>query len=381
VHRQIVQPMGQPKWARSSSKLLQTIVTTSPALVDLATNLESCEHIGLDTEFLRERTYRAELCLVQLSSLSDAACVDPLALPDLIPLARVLTAPGTTKVMHASRQDVEVLFPIAGLVRPVFDTQIAAALTGLPAQIGYGELVRRLLGKELAKSHTRTDWSRRPLSPEQIEYALDDVRYLLPLKAHLEEQLERSGRLEWLTEELHELEDARNIAVEPQDAWLRIKGLRSLDPARERLAQSLAAWRERRAMERNRPRGWILDDAALRDIVVQVPRSVEALAAIPELPAGMLKHCGAELLECIRAAEVPHPAPPINTRMRPDPAKTALVKKLGTLNQAIAAELGLSPEVLATRRDLELLADGRRDVGVLRGWRRNVVGDRMLAAL
>ena len=377
MHRQIV----QPKWVRSSSKLLQNIVTTSPALVDLATNLKSCEHIGLDTEFLRERTYRAELCLVQLSSLSDAACVDPLALPDLIPLARVLTAPGITKVMHASRQDVEVLFPIAGLVRPVFDTQIAAALTGLPAQIGYGELVRRLLGKELAKSHTRTDWSRRPLSPEQIEYALDDVRYLLPLKAHLEEQLERSGRLEWLTEELHELEDARNIAVDPQDAWLRIKGLRSLDPARERLAQSLAAWRERRAMERNRPRGWILDDAALRDIVLQVPRSLEALAAIPELPAGVLKHCGAELLECIRAAEVPHPAPPINTRMRPDPAKTALVKKLGALNQAIAAELDLSPEVLATRRDLELLADGRRDVGMLRGWRRDVVGERMLAAL
>jgi ribonuclease D len=374
-------PNGPPKCARSLSKPLQTIVTTSSALVELATNLESCEHIGLDTEFLRERTYRAELCLLQLSSLSDAACVDPLALPDLTPLARVLTAPAITKVMHASRQDVEVLFPISGLVRPVFDTQIAAALTGLPAQIGYGELVRRLLGKELAKSHTRTDWSRRPLSPEQIEYALDDVRYLLPLKTNLEEQLERSGRLKWLAEELHELEDARNIAPDPEDAWLRIKGLRSLDPARERLAQSLAAWRERRAIERNRPRGWILDDAALRDIVMQVPRSVEALAAIPEFPAGVLKHCGAELLECIRAAEVPHPAPPINTRTRPDPAKSALVKKLGALNQAIAAELGLSPEVLATRRDLELLADGRRDVGVLRGWRRDVIGDRMLAAL
>jgi ribonuclease D len=366
--------LGQPQ-------PLQTIVTTSPALVDLVANLESCEHIGLDTEFLRERTYRAELCLLQLSSRSDAMCVDPLALPDLTPLAHVLTAPGITKVMHASRQDVEVLFPIAGLVRPVFDTQIAAALTGLPAQIGYGELVRRLLGTELAKSHTRTDWSRRPLSPEQIEYALDDVRYLLPLKALLEEQLERSGRLKWLTEELHELEDARNITPEPEDAWLRIKGLRSLDPARERLAQALGAWRERRASERNRPRGWILDDAALRDIVIQVPRSVEALAAIPEFPAGVLKHCGAELLECIRAAEIPHPAPPINTRGRPDPAKVALVKKLGALNQEIAAELGLSPEVLATRRDLELLADGRRDVGVLRGWRRNVVGDRMLAAL
>jgi len=378
----IVQPRkGQPQWARELRTPLQTIVTTSTALAELAKQLESCEHIGLDTEFLRERTYRAELCLVQLSSHSDATCVDPLALPDLTPLAPMLTMPGITKVMHASRQDVEVLFPIAGLVRPVFDTQIAAALTGLPAQIGYGELVRRLLGKELAKSHTRTDWSRRPLSPEQIEYALDDVRYLLPLKMELEEQLERSGRRVWLTEELSELEDARNISSQPEDAWLRIKGLRSLDPARERLAQLLAAWRERRASERNRPRGWILDDAALRDIVMRVPRSLEALAAIPEFPAGVLKHCGAELLECIRAAEIPDPAPAINTRTRPDPVKTALVKKLGVLNQAIAADLGLSPEVLATRRDLELLADGRRDVGVLRGWRRDVVGDRMLAAL
>jgi ribonuclease D len=360
---------------------LQPIVTTSADLAELAARLESCADVGLDTEFLRERTYRAELCLVQLSSHSDAACVDPLAHPDLSPLARVLTAARITKVMHASRQDVEVLFPIAGLVRPVFDTQIAAALSGLPAQIGYGELVRRLLGKELAKSHTRTDWSRRPLSAEQIEYALDDVRYLLPLKSQLEEQLERSGRSAWLTEELRELEDARNIVTDPQDAWLRVKGLRSLDPARERLAQQLAAWRERRAIERNRPRGWILDDSALRDIVIQVPRSAEALAAIPELPPAVLKHCGTELLDCIRVADVPNPAPPINTRMRPDPLKTALVKKLGTLNQTIAAELGLSPEVLATRRDLEQLADGRRDVGVLRGWRRDVVGARMLAAL
>ena len=360
---------------------MQNIVTTSPALVELAGRLEGCAQIGLDTEFLRERTYRAELCLVQLSSSSDAVCVDPLALPNLEPLARILTSPAIAKVMHASRQDVEVLYPIAGLVQPLFDTQIAAALTGLPAQIGYGELVRRLLSKELAKSHTRTDWSRRPLSTEQIEYALDDVRYLLPLKAVLEEQLERSGRLEWLTEELHALRDARAIVPDPADAWLRIKGLRSLDPARERLAQLLAAWRERRAIERNRPRGWILEDAALREIVMQVPRSVEALAAIPEFPAGVLKHCGTELLDCIRAAAIPEPPPPINTRTRPDPVKTALVKKLGALNQTIAADLGVSPEVLATRRDLELLADGHRDVSVLRGWRRNVVGERMLAAL
>jgi ribonuclease D len=362
-------------------KPLHSIVTTPTALAELGARLETLESVGLDTEFLRERTYRAELCLVQVSAASDAACIDPLALSDLAALARPLTSARPIKVMHASRQDIEVLFPVAGLVRPVFDTQIAAALAGMPAQVGYAELVRRLLGRDLAKSHTRTDWSRRPLSAEQIEYALDDVRYLVPLKSQLEEQLERLGRLEWLAEELAALDDARSFTTEPDQAWLRVKGLRALDPARARLARELAAWRERRAIERNRPRGWILDDATLREIVMRVPRSIDALAAIGEMPAGVVKHSGDELLACIRAADVPDPAPALDTRMRPDPLKTALIKKLGVLHQSIAADLGLSPEVLATRRDLEQLADGRRDIAVLRGWRRTIIGDRMLAAL
>jgi len=160
-----------------------------------------------------------------------------------------------------------------------------------------------------------------------------------------------------------------------------VKGLRALDPARERLARGLAAWRERRAIDRNRPRGWILDDSVLREIVMRVPRTAEALAAIPEMPAGVMKHSADDLLECIRLAEVPDPPPPLDSRQRPDPAKAALVRKLGTLNQAVSAELGLSPEVLATRRDLEQLADGRRDVALLKGWRKAVIGERMLAAL
>ncbi len=195
-------------------------------------------------------------------------------------------------------------------MRPVFDTQIAAALTGLPAQVGYAELVRRLIGRELAKTHTRTDWSRRPLSPEQIEYALDDVRYLLPMKAMLEEQLQKLGRLEWLAEELAALDDTRSFTAEPEQAWLRVKGLRGLDDARNRLARELAAWRERRAIERNRPRGWILDDTALREIVLHVPRSIEALSAIAELPAGVVKHCS----ETCSRAFAPRKFP---TRRRP----------------------------------------------------------------
>jgi ribonuclease D len=360
---------------------LQPIITTAAGLEELAAHLAAQARIGLDTEFLRERTYRAQLCLVQLSSPTTAACVDPLRLEDLAPLARVLTAPGVVKVMHASRQDLEVLLPLAGLSGPVFDTQIAASLTGLPAQVGYAELVRRLLGRELAKSHTRTDWSRRPLSPEQITYALDDVNYLLPLADQLQETLGRLGRLEWLQQELDELADPTALSVDPEQAWRRLKGLGNLDEGRTRLARALAAWRERSAIEHNRPRGWILDESVLREIVLQVPRTEAALEAIPDMPPGLAKRRGAELLACITDAEIPEPAPAPPARARPDPLKSALVKKLSGITQAVATELAVASEVLATRRDLEQLADGARDGAVLRGWRRPLLGERLLAAL
>lgn len=360
---------------------LQTTVTTAAALAEICARLGAAERIGLDTEFLRERTYSARLCLVQLAAPDEAACVDPLALAALAPLAALLAAPGTLKVMHASRQDLEVLYPLAGLTRPVLDTQIAAALAGFPAQVGYAELARRLLGQELAKSHTRTDWSQRPLSPAQIEYALDDVRYLLPIAAELENRLARLGRLAWLNEELAGLEETRGFVTEPESAWQRVRGLRGLDPGRERLARSLAAWRERRALAHDRPRGWILDDGPLREIVLRVPRSAAQLAAIPELPAGVVKHSGAELLACVAAADIPDPPPPVRAKPQSDPQRNALVRKLGGISQAVAIELELVPEVLATRRELELLADGRRDGAVLRGWRRSVLGERLLAAL
>jgi ribonuclease D len=347
---------------------LQTPVTTASALAEVCARLSAQPRVGLDTEFLRERTYHARLCLVQLAGAGEAACIDPLSLPALAPLAALLSAPGTLKVMHASRQDLEVLFPIAGLTRPVFDTQIAARLAGFPAQVGYAELARRLLNRELAKSHTRTDWSRRPLSPEQIEYALDDVRYLVPLATAL-------------AEELAGLADAGAFTIDPEEAWQRLRGLKGLDAGRERLTRSLAAWRERAALEHDRPRGWILEDGALREIVLRVPRTTAELAAVPELPPGVVRHSGAQLLACVAAAGIDDPPPPVPARPPVDPQRHALVRKLGGISQTVAAELGLVPEVLATRRELELLADGRRDGAVLRGWRRGVLGERLLAAL
>jgi ribonuclease D len=360
---------------------LQTIITNQHDLARLGARLAGARAIALDTEFLRERTYRAQLCLLQIADAEGAVCVDPLAVANLDPLAAALGAGGPRKVMHASRQDIEVLMPALDVVQPVFDTQIAAALVGLPAQIGYAELVRRLLGVALSKAQTRTDWSARPLSQEQVSYALDDVRYLLPLEEHLTAELVRLGRNEWLAEELASLTEPGAYSVEPGQAWLRVRGLRGLDAARARLARELAAWREQRAIERDKPRGWILDDASLREIILTAPRSLSALAAISGMPPAVVKRCGEQILERIRTAGLPPELPPVNLRGRPDPAKAALLKQLSAIHRVVAADLGLSPEVLATRRDLEQLAEGQRDVPLLRGWRRAIIGERLLAAL
>ncbi len=357
------------------------MIDTAAALAAFSDKSLRASTLALDTEFMREKTYRAELCLLQIAQNGEAVCIDPIALPDLSALVPALTAPGIVKIMHAARQDLEVLLPAVGLVRPVFDTQIAAALAGHPAQIGYAELARRLLGVELSKAHTRTDWSRRPLSPEQQEYALDDVRHLGALRDSLLETLASRNRIAWLEEELSALGNEDVLRVAPADAWKKVKGLPTLDAARHELAQSLAAWRERRADERNRPRGWILDDAVLREIVLHLPRSLEALAALPEMPESVVRKCGEELLQIVRDSGIPDPPPPLPKRERPDAAQVALVKRLADVVADVAKQLEISAEVLATRRELEKLASGRRDVSLLRGWRQQVAGERLLAAL
>jgi ribonuclease D len=357
------------------------MIDTADALTAFAEAIAHQPEIALDTEFMREKTYRAELCLVQIAFGQTAVCIDPIALPDLAVLVPALTGPSTVKVMHAARQDLEVMLPAVGLVQPVFDTQIAAALAGFPAQIGYAELARRMLGVELAKAHTRTDWTRRPLSPEQQEYALDDVRHLGALRTRLLEQLADQGRLGWLEEELAALANADALRVAPEDAWKKVKGLPGLDEQRQRLAQALAAWRERRAIERNRPRGWILDDLSLREIVLRLPRSLDALAGLPEMQDSVVRKCGEELLALVRDAGISDPPPALPRRERPDPAVLATVKRLADIAAAAAAELSIGTEVLATRRELERLAAGRRDVSLLRGWRAEVVGQKLLSAL
>jgi len=367
---------------------MHTPISHRDALGALVAAVSAPAAIGIDTEFLREKTYFAQLCLIQLSTAGDAWCIDTLALGvdadrgALAPLQTLLADARIAKVMHAARQDLEVLWPHVGAVQNVFDTQLAAALCGAPAQIGYAALVSDLLQVQLPKSETRTDWSRRPLSEAQIHYALDDVRYLLPACDALRERLQRAGRLAWFEEDsAAAAQTAGSFDVRPEDAWLRLKGLAQLDEHRQRLAQALAAWREQRAIRSDRPRGWLLPDAALRDIVMRVPRSAAELAQIAELPAGIRNNSGDAILQIIGAARVPHPAPSLPPRPRPDPAQVARVQRLMEVARQVAGELRMASEVLVTRRDLEQLAAGSEAVAALHGWRRGVVGERLLAAL
>jgi len=337
--------------------------------------------LALDTEFVRERTYYPRLCLVQAAVGGEILLLDTLAIPDGGALARELADAGRRKLVHAARQDIEALLPLTGEpLAPVFDTQQAAALLGFPAQVGYAELVRQLLGVELAKGHARTDWARRPLTREQLTYAVDDVRYLPALAATLEDKLAAAGRRGWLAEESAALCNLSLYRVEPDQAWRRLKGLERLDTPALAVARSLAAWRERRAMARDLPRGWVLPDTAILGLAAARPQSRDALAHVADIPRGTGTHAADELLAAIAAPVEGAPARDEDTG-RPGPEQLRLQKALQTRLAAVAAELAIQPEVLATRRELAALARGERDVPATRGWRREVVGERLVEVI
>lgn len=278
-------------------------VDTPDALHALCAEIAGSPRLMLDTEFMREKTYRAQLCLIQVCDGQVAACIDPLALDDLSPLYALLFNPNIVKVLHAARQDLEIFLDLTGkLPAPIFDTQIAAALAGHADQIGYGNLVRELLGVDLDKSHTRTDWSRRPLDRQQMRYALDDVRYLVTVFDRLNAELARRGRLDWLQPDFDALTDPALYRNDPADAWQRVKGAGKLKPKQLAVLAELAAWRERKAQDSNRPRRWILADDPLLALARIQPDNENKLASIRGLEAGHAKKSGKELLEHIRTA-------------------------------------------------------------------------------
>lgn len=330
--------------------------------------------LALDTEFLRERTYRPQLCLVQLAHGELSSCVDPLAIQDLRPLAELLSNPGQVKVLHAAGQDLEVLHQRLGILpAPLFDTQIAAVLCGMGEQIGYAALVERLFSVQLDKAHSRTDWSQRPLSDEQLDYALDDVRYLTEAHAILAERLERLGRLTWMEQDCAAQLDPERWTPDPLEAWRRLKGWQRLPAAAFPRLRQLAAWRERRAQALDRPRRWVMDDETLAQLATRPPANIHALLHGNALPPG-LRGAADEIMAALdAAARDDTPPPPAWTPMRGEERERLdrLTRALDTL----ARELDLPPGLLITRGELERLARGHADPGQIQGWRGELLAE------
>jgi ribonuclease D len=354
-------------------------IDRSDELLGLAQQLESQPSIGVDTEFLRERTFFPKLCLLQLSAGGRIWCVDTLRVGSLEPLMPALTALKTQKLIHAARQDLEAIYLCAKkILTPVFDTQIAAACIGLKPQIGYAELVKTLLDVVVPKGQTRTDWSKRPLTREQLDYAADDVLYLGDAAALLTERLLHLGRMHWANEDCAALEERELYEPDLSKSWQRLRGIAQLEPKARARAKAIAVWRERLARERDLPRAWILADAALFSIAHAAPADAAALQAVQALN----ERFAAGVLEALREAEQ---APLEDTEpsqdARPTPEQKALMERLNKLVDARAAALNISAEVLAPRGELKALALGKRDSPALAGWRREEVGTLLLNAL
>jgi ribonuclease D len=348
-------------------------------LESLARTLASHPQIGLDTEFLRERTFFPKLCLLQLRAGGQIWCVDTLKVGGLEALMPVLTAPTVRKLIHAARQDLEALYLTAKqIVSPVFDTQIAAACVGMKPQVGYAELVKTLLDITIPKGQTRTDWSKRPLTPAQLEYAADDVLYLDAIAQELQGRLHKLKREHWVREDCLELEERRLYEPDPALAWERLRGIGQLAPEPRARAKAIAVWREKLARERDLPRAWILSDAALFSIAQANPATAAALDAVEP----MNERFAATLLDAlaISAAGGLTDMEPVQDA-RPTPEQKALLDRLSKTVDARAAELEVSAEVLAPRGELKALAMGRRDTHALNGWRLQEIGIQLLATL
>jgi ribonuclease D len=360
------------------------LVTTTEELEALCARLRAESVVTVDTEFMRERTYWPELCVVQLAGGADVAVVDALAPGiDLAPLGALLADTSVMKVFHAARQDIEIFVLRFGDVpRPMFDTQVAAMVAGFGDQVGYDSLVASTTGGHIDKAHRFSDWAARPLSSAQITYAAADVTHLRKVYDKLRARLEKDGRLEWVAEEMAVLSDPATYRPDPDAMWER---LRPRTSNRRLLAvlRAIAAWREREAQKSNIPRGRMLKDESLLEIAASAPDSVEALARMRGVTRGFAEgRMGAGLLAAIAEARaLPESALPEAPNHRDGPkASPALVSLLKVLLAAKCEQHHVAPKLVANSDDIDRLAtEDEPDVPALSGWRRDVFGADALA--
>ncbi|MFO8005864.1 ribonuclease D [Thioalkalivibrio sp.] len=353
------------------------LIDTEAALRLFLDAIRDSPWIAVDTEFMREKTYFPQLCLIQMATTDHIACIDPLAFEDLGPLKTLLHDPAVLKVFHAASQDLEVLYLETGQVpSPVFDTQVAASLLGHGEQVGYANLVQAVLQHELDKTQSRTDWSRRPLTAEQLQYARDDVRYLVQLFIALQSELEALGRMTWLQPEMDALTRPELYQADLEGAWRRVSGHKRLKPRELAVLRELAAWRETQARDLDRPRRWIISDDALLLIARTRPTKIAALREMRGLPKGIGDSQTRQILEAVqKGSEAPQETWPAPSRRRPLAEAEEVIVDVGmALLRELARQQQISPEAVASRKDVVALMRGEDDAALTRGWRRQVAG-------
>jgi ribonuclease D len=359
------------------------LITTTADLAAACVRLATHPFVTIDTEFLRDSTYYPKLCLLQMASPDEGLLVDPLAPElDLAPFFALMADQRVMKVFHAARQDLEIVWNLGRMLpTPLFDTQIAAMVCGYGDSVGYEQLANDLAKARIDKSSRFTDWSRRPLSEAQLVYALSDVTHLRDIYLALKSDLEQTGRTEWLVEEMAVLNHPGTYETKPEDAWMRLKG-RVRKPREVALLIEIAAWRETEAQSKDVPRGRILKDDALMDIVQRAPREPEALSDLRSLPRGFERsRAGADVLAAVeRALAVDHKTLPRLDRPERHGGNGAVLDLMKVLLKAVSDSERVAPKIIATVDDLEAIAnDDGADVPALKGWRRPLFGEKALA--
>lgn len=359
------------------------LVTSSSELAAICGRFSSHPYITVDTEFLRETTFWPKLCIVQIASPDEAVIVDALAPDlDLTPLFHLMTDNQVVKVFHAARQDVEIFWNLAKAIpAPMFDTQVAAMVLGYGDSISYDQLVQRITGRALDKSSRFTDWSRRPLSPAQLTYAVSDVTHLRDVYSRLHADLMARQRVNWVAEEMKVLTSADTYRQEPENAWKRLKA-RVKKPRELAVLMEVAAWREREAQGRDVPRSRVIKDDAIMELAQQQPKTPAALGQMRGLPKGFERSkSGEAILAAVQTALArdPHTLPPL-ARERPlSNGASATVELLKVLLRMTSEQHGVAAKVVATMDDLQKIAtDDQADVPALAGWRRAMFGEQAL---
>jgi ribonuclease D len=367
-------------------------ITSPLALKEFCQELKDSARMALDTEFVGEDSFVPKLELIQIATDDTAAVIDFPAVQaggGLDAFWEIICDPAVQKVVHAGRQDLDLFSVHAGQIpKPFFDTQIAAAMVGFGPQVAYANLVQRVHGTKLAKAHTFTNWSARPLSPEQLAYALEDVTFLLAIHDHLQSRLTKLGRLGWADEEFSRLEGAvGDTRREPQERYQRVRGWDTLKPKSAAVLRELAAWREGEAKRRNVPRGRVMRDEVLLQLARHPPRHLQELRAVRGLHGSEADRNGETILAAIHTA-LALPAsdwPEVPKERKPEPESAGLVELLQAVMKARALDEEIAPTLLATSADLQALVEAKDrtdvDLPILKGWRRELVGNILLEIL